>query len=107
MSKAAITPDQPISSLFCEVNGSEGVTAVTWKEVARHMQVSETLAIQIAMGSLAERLGFINQDGPALPSDAQLAQFAETIKPQLAEGDVVRRESLLGVNWQEDLPTTS
>lgn len=107
MSTADTSLSHPISALFREGDSSEGVTAVTWKEVARYMEVPETLAIQIAMGSLAERLGFINQDGPALPSDAQLAQFAATIKPQLAEGDVVRRDSLLGVDWQEELPKPS
>lgn len=72
-----------------------GVTRETLKAIAEEMDVSETLAIHLALSRLAKDVlpAYEMDDGPLAKGD--LDRIRNVAQPMLAKGKVLRTRSLL------------
>ena len=72
-----------------------GVTRETLKAIAKEMDVSETLAIHLALSRLAKDVlpAYETDDGPLSQSD--LDHIRKVAQPMLAKGKVLSTRSLL------------
>lgn len=72
-----------------------GVTRETLKAIAEEMDVSETMAIHLALSRLAKDAlpAYEMDNGPLTKSD--IGQIRKLTQPMLAKGKVLRTRSLL------------
>jgi hypothetical protein len=71
-----VTPHRPIEQIvfrYCPADSATGVTRDTAKRLAKHLGVSETQAIHLALHAMAVKLlpQYVADDGPLTPAQVR------------------------------------